>query len=233
MSGYTGAIPRLADLPQTLPIFPLTGVLLLPHGRLPLNVFEPRYLALVEDGLAVRDRLIGMIQPREPNSEGVTQRGIVPPPPPLYATGCAGRISSFSETGDGRYLITLTGVCRFTVLEELPSTRGYRRIVPDFAPWQDDLKPQDSAKGAVDRDRLIRPLRAYFAAHNVSTDWDVVAQTPDDRLVTTLAMNCPFAPQERQALLECRSLPELAEAVTTLIEMAATSGPAGSGAPKH
>lgn len=232
MSGSTGAIPRLADLPQTLPIFPLTGVLLLPGGRLPLNVFEPRYIALVDDALAARDRLIGMIQPREPGSEGMTRGGIVPPPAPVYPTGCAGRISSFSETGDGRYLLTLTGVCRFTVVEEIASTRGYRRIVPDFAPWQADLEAPSQSRGVIDRDRLIRPLRAYFAATKVTTDWDVVAQTPDDRLVTTLAMNCPFAPQEKQALLECRTLRELADAVTALVEMAATAAPGGQAA-KH
>lgn len=232
MSGSTGATLRLADLPQTLPLFPLTGALLLPDGRLPLNVFEPRYLALIDDALAARDRLIGMIQPREPGSEGMTRGGVVPPPTPLYSTGCAGRISSFSESGDGRYLITLTGVCRFNIVEELASTRGYRRVVPDFAPWQADLEPRSQARGTIDRDRLIQPLRVYFAAQNVTTDWDVVAQTPDDRLVTTLAMNCPFAPQEKQALLECRTLRELADAVTALIEMAATPAPGGETA-KH
>ena len=222
MSGHIGATPRLDELPKSIPVFPLTGVLLLPQGRLPLNVFEPRYLAMIEDALAARDRIVGMIQPREPGSEGMTRNGVVPPPPPLYPVGCAGRISSFSETGDGRYLITLTGVCRFDVADELPTVRGYRRVVPDFARWQDDLRPGDGSHMMIDRERLIRPLQTYFAAHNVTTDWDVLAATPDDRLVTTLAMNCPFAPQERQALLECRTLAGLAEAVTTLIEMAAT-----------
>jgi len=222
-SAGVGATPRLADLPQTLPVFPLTGVILMPHGRLPLNVFEPRYLALVEDALAVRDRLVGMIQPREPGSEGMTRGGVVPPSPPLYGTGCAGRISMFSETDDNRYLITLVGVCRFEVAEELPSTRGYRRVVPNFTPWQTDLQPQSTAQGIIDRESLIRPLRAYFAARSITTDWDAVAQTPDDRLVVTLAMNCPFEPQERQALLECKTMPELTRAVTTLLEMATTT----------
>ncbi len=221
MSGSTTPLQRIEDLPKTIPVFPLTGVLLLPHGRLPLNVFEPRYLALVEDALAARDRIIGMIQPRAPGSEGMTHGGVVPPAAPLYATGCAGRISSFSETGDGRYLITLTGVCRFDIAEELPTTRGYRRVIADYARWPADLEPPDRVRGAIDRERLMGPLRAYFAAHSVTTDWDVIAETSDDRLVSTLAMNCPFAPQEKQALLESRTLPELAEAVTTLIEMAA------------
>lgn len=221
MSGHPGTTLRVDELPKSLPIFPLTGVLLLPRGRLPLNVFEPRYLAMIEDALAARDRIVGMIQPRQPGTEGMTRDdGVVPAPSPLYVTGCAGRISSFSETGDGRYLITLTGVCRFNVVDELSTVRGYRRVIPDFAPWQDDLDPSEPP-GLVDRDRLIRPLRIYFAAHNVTTDWDVLAATPDDRLVTTLAMNCPFAPQERQALLECRTLGDLAVAITALIEMAA------------
>lgn len=231
MSGHAGTVLRLDDLPKTIPIFPLTGVLLLPHGRLPLNVFEPRYLALVEDALAARDRMVGMIQPRVPGSEGMTRAGAVPPPAPLYATGCVGRIAHFSETGDGRYLITILGICRFDIAEELPTLRGYRRAVPDYTGWQSDLAPTDPVRGVIDRERLIGPLRAYFAAHNVTTDWDVIAETPDDRLVSTLAMNCPFAPQEKQALLECRTLAELAKAVTVLIEMAAT-GRSGESA-KH
>jgi len=232
MSSSVGAIPRLADLPQTLPIFPLTGAILMPYGRLPLNVFEPRYLALVEDALGARDRLVGMIQPREPGSEGMTRGGVVPPSPPLYTTGCAGRISMFSETDDNRYLITLVGVCRFELAEELPQTRGYRRVVPNFRPWQADLEPPSTARGAIDRESLMRPLRAYFAARSITTDWDAVAQTPDDRLVITLAMNCPFEPQERQALLQCKSMPELTRAVITLLEMATSTTP-GSDPAKH
>lgn len=232
MSGYVGTTYRLADLPETLPIFPLTGVILLPHGRMPLNVFEPRYLALVEDALAAHDRLVGMVQPRVPGSEGVTRGGVVPPPAPLYATGCCGRISMFSETDDNRYLITLVGVCRFDIGEEVPSTRGYRRIVPNFKPWQADLEPLGDAHGGIDRERLMGPLRAYFAARNITTDWNAVAQTPDDRLIVTLAMNCPFAPQERQALLECKTIAELAHAVSALIEMAASTGSSDEAA-KH
>jgi Lon protease-like protein len=222
MSGHAGTALRLEDLPKTIPVFPLTGVLLLPHGRLPLNVFEPRYLAMVEDALAARDRIIGMIQPRQPGSEGMTRGGVTPPSTPLYATGCAGRIAHFSETGDGRYMITLRGICRFDTAEELPTVRGYRRVVADYTRWRGDLAEADQARGVIDRERLIAPLRAYFAAHNVATDWDLIAETPDDRLVSTLAMNCPFAPQEKQALLECATLTDLAKTVTALIEMAAS-----------
>jgi uncharacterized protein len=222
VSGRTGIFIRVGDLPQTLPVFPLTGVLLLPRGKLPLNIFEPRYLAMIEDALASRDRLIGMIQPREPGTEGMTRGGAVPPPPPLYTTGCAGRISSFSETDDGRFLITLAGICRFDIEEELPTPRGYRRVVPNYTRWQDDLTPEAAGAtvGAFDRDRLVRGLRAYFAARNIAVDWNAITETPDERLVTTLAMLCPFAPQEKQALLEHPTTAERARGMTALIEMA-------------
>ena len=228
MSGRGGTFSRVGDLPQTLPVFPLTGVLLLPRGRLPLNVFEPRYLAMIEDALASRDRLIGMVQPREPGGEGMTRGGIVPPPPPLYQTGCAGRITSFSETEDGRYLITLNGICRFDLEEELSTPRGYRRVVPSFARWQDDLAAETTGAtvGAFDRDRLVRGLRAYFTARNITVDWNAITETPDERLVTTLAMLCPFAPQEKQALLEYSTTAERGRAMIALIEMG-LAGPGG------
>ncbi len=224
MSGRTGTFSRIGDLPQTLPVFPLTGVLLLPRGKLPLNIFQPRYLAMVEDALASRDRLIGMVQPREPGSEGMTRGSAVPPPPPLYQTGCAGRITSFSETEDGRFLISLNGICRFDLGEELPTPRGYRRVVPDFKRWQDDLGSEavGATVGAFDRDRLVRGLRAYFAARSITVDWNAITETPDERLVTTLAMLCPFAPQEKQALLEYPTTAERARGMTALIEMAVT-----------
>lgn len=224
MSGRSGTFSRVGDLPQTLPIFPLTGVLLLPRGKLPLNVFEPRYLAMVEDALASRDRLIGMVQPREPGTEGMTRGGVVPPAPLLYQTGCAGRITSFSETEDGRFLITLGGICRFNLGEELATPRGYRRVVPDFTRWQDDLAAEATGAtvGAFDRDRLVRSLRAYFTARSITVDWNAITETPDERLVTTLAMLCPFAPQEKQALLEYPTTAERARGMTALIEMAVT-----------
>lgn len=230
MTAHTGRSFRLEDLPKTIPIFPLTGALLLPGGRLPLNIFEPRYVAMAEDALAARDRIVGMIQPREPGAEGMTRGSVVPPPPALYPTGCAGRITSFSETEDGRYLIQLAGICRFDIVDELPTLRGYRRAVANFERWQADLAPQ-ADKGGVDREHLLRELRAYFTARNISADWDAITDTPDDRLVTTLAMACPFAPQEKQALLECATLDDRARTMVTLLEMA-IAGQSGESA-KH
>jgi hypothetical protein len=224
MTAHTGHSFRLADLPKTIPVFPLTGALLLPGGRLPLNIFEPRYLAMIEDALAARDRIIGMIQPREPGGEGMTRDNVVPPPPTLYPTGCAGRIVSFNETADGRFLIELAGICRFDVADELPTVRGYRRAAASFERWQGDLAPP-TGHATVDRERLLHELKAYLTARNISADWSAITDTPDDRLVTTLAMVCPFAPQEKQALLECVTLDERARTMVTLLEMAA----AGSG----
>jgi Lon protease-like protein len=211
----------LADLPSTIPIFPLPGVLLLPRGTLPLNIFEPRYLAMTEDALATPDRLIGMIQPTEPERADK--------PPAVYSVGCAGRIASFSETDDGRYLITLSGVCRFTVFEEIATMRGYRRVVPDFARWQGDLA--EAPRVTIERERLLAALKAYFTRNGMSADWSAINDSPDDRLVTTLSMFCPFEPQEKQALLECETLAERSATLIALLEMG-TVGSTGEGA-KH
>jgi hypothetical protein len=176
---------------------------------------------MTEDALASSDRLIGMIQPTEP------ERG--DKPPALYTVGCAGRIASFSETDDGRYLITLSGVCRFGVSEEVATMRGYRRVVPDFARWQDDLV--EPPRATIERDRLMAALKAYFLRNGMSADWNAINDSPDDRLVTTLSMFCPFEPQEKQALLECAGLAERSATLIALLEMG-TLGSAGEGA-KH
>ncbi len=181
------------DLPDSFPIFPLTGALLLPRGRLPLNIFEPRYKAMVEDALGER-RLMAMIQPDPARERGATGPGI-------YAVGCLGRISSFSETDDGRYLITLTGIARFRVAEELPMRRGYRRVRPDWAafPALDLAAP---TQGGFDRAALLAALRGYFTCRGIEANWDAVEKMSDDGLLTTLAMVCPFEPAEKQVLLE-------------------------------
>ena len=152
----------LADMPATLPVFPLTGVLLLPRGKLPLNVFEPRYLAMVEDVLGTPDKLIGMIQPTEKERKGAVQ--------PLYPVGCAGRITSWSETDDGRFLIQLSGIARFGLGEEISTMRGYRRFRPDFQRFAGDFDVPDS--GGFDRKRLLAGLKAFFAAEGLQGDWD-------------------------------------------------------------
>ncbi len=167
MTLYAGKLYKVDELPTTIPVFPLTGVLLLPRGRLPLNIFEPRYLAMTEDALAQRHRLIGMIQPTEPEQDGK--------PPKLFPTGCAGRITSFSETEDGRFLITLTGLCRFTIVEEVETMRGYRRVVADFARWQNDLQSESSA--GIDRKHLLELLKAYFSSASISADWEAIGST--------------------------------------------------------
>jgi len=204
--------PRFEDLPRTLPIFPLSGVLLLPGGKLPLNIFEPRYLAMTRSALA-GPRLIGMIQPRDPEAGGQQ--------PEVQRVGCAGRIVSFAETDDNRYLITLSGLCRFTIMGELPLDEGFRRVVPDWAPFRADLDP---VAAAVDRPRLMGALRAFFADQPVRIDWQAIEQTADDRLIVSLAMLCPFEAEEKQILLEAPSPSERAKVMIALLESAATRG---------
>jgi Lon protease-like protein len=211
--------PSFKDLPQTIPIFPLPSVLLLPGGKLPLNIFEPRYLAMVRAALA-GTRLIGMIQPRDPDAGG-TQ-------PEVQKVGCAGRIVSFAETDDGRYLITLSGICRFSIMGELPLMEGYRRVVPDWSGYAGDLDP---AATAVDRTRLIGALRAFFADQQVRIDWQAIEQTADDRLIVSLAMICPFEAAEKQILLEAPSPSERARVMIALLESAAHTRGDGAAPP--
>ncbi len=191
--------PEAASLPATIPIFPLSGVLLLPRGRLPLNIFEPRYLAMTKDALG-GERLIGMVQPSEPQDDN---RGGGQMNPPVYPVGCAGRITAFAETDDGRYLITLTGVSRFRIREELPLLSGYRRVVADWAPFARDR--DETAEPGFDRGRFARALKGYFAQRQISADWEAIEKAPGEHLLTSIAMLCPFAPNEKQALLEAAS----------------------------
>ena len=219
--------PAFEELPAELPLFPLTGVLLLPGGTLPLNIFEPRYLRMVEHALGA-GRLIGMVQPMAVGRSGLS----VPDGTDLYRTGCAGRIVAFEETGDGRYVLRLRGVCRFAVGDELPLLHGFRRAHVDFAPYRADLSAAGEKLG--DRTRLMGLLKAYFELENIDADWDTVTQTPDDRLVTTLAMVCPFEAADKQALLESADLERRAKLIIALIEDALRrdddNGGAGSSA---
>lgn len=212
--------PSFDQLPERLPVFPLAGALLLPHGKLPLNIFEPRYLNLMFDALATPTRLIGMIQPRpvEAREEDLD-------PPRLFAIGCAGRITSFAETDDGRLLITLTGISRFAVRSEDERQRGYRLVQPDWRRFVGDLR--DAAPLAVNRPRLIAGLKAYIERQNARLNWDAIDELPDDSLVTSLSMLCPFSPTEKQALLEAEDLSSRAETLTALLEMAVGESPGG------
>ncbi len=202
--------PRPQDLPTEFAVFPLPQALLLPHGRLPLNIFEPRYLAMVEDALGT-GRMFGMIQP-DPARPDVSTG------PALYRIGCLGRITSFSETEDGRYLISLTGLARFAVAEELPMRRGYRRVRADFSAFLADLQPPTQPIG-VDRQALLAALGKYFATKGLEANWDAVKQMPDHVLVITLCMACPFDVAEKQALLEASSPAERAASLLALLQI--------------
>jgi Lon protease-like protein len=202
--------PAFEELPAEIPIFPLPGALLLPEGRLPLNIFEPRYLAMTEDSLA-SGRMFGMVQPDPslPRTEHGSQ---------TYRTGCLGRISSFSETEDGRLLITLSGVIRFRITEEIAMRRGYRRARADYAPFRRDLE-LSGPKPQLDRTALLGALRPYFRARGIEANWDAIEQMGDANLVVTLCMVCPFDVREKQALLEAGTPEERAGMLVALLQM--------------
>ncbi len=211
--------PSFEALPRIVPIFPLPGALLLPHGKLPLNIFEPRYLAMTLDAIA-GDRMIGMIQPDgDPQDHADT--------PSVYRTGCSGRITSFSETDDGRLLITLSGTCRFNVVEELPLKDGYRRVVADYHRFRNDLSVEHEID--IDRDRLLGALRSFLTLRGVVVNWDAIEQTEDEQLVISLSMMCPFGVSEKQALLEAPNATERAKIMGTLLEMALLERADGDG----
>ena len=213
--------PRFDELPRLLPIFPLTGVLLLPRGRLPLNIFEPRYLAMTLYALA-HDRMIGMIQPQE----GAGDAG----DPAVYKTGCAGRIVEFGETQDGRFLITLKGVTRFDIAEEPPRNNLFRLVTPNWQRWRGDLVEDDKD---VDRDRMVAALKPFFDRHGINADSEILISAPIEHLVNSLAMACPFTPRERQALLEAVTTRDRAGILTALVEMSVASSVTPTGAARN
>jgi Lon protease-like protein len=206
-----GFHPRVEDLPGEFPVFPLSGALLLPRGKLPLRIFEPRYLAMTEDSLGL-GRMFGMIQPDATAAETHTGPG-------LFRIGCLGRISSFAETDEGHFLITLTGLIRFAVQSELEMRRGYRRVRGNVSSYLTDLDLQQSAE--VPRQELLGVLRGYFTHRRIDANWDAIKRLPDDMLVVTLAMVCPFEPAEKQALLEVPTDAERASALLALLQMGA------------
>lgn len=209
-------------LPCRFPIFPLRGALLLPGGNLPLNIFEPRYLAMVRDAMQT-NRVIGMVQPREARPADDT--------PAVFATGCLGRISSFAEAPDGRCLITLTGACRFDIAEELEVTTAYRQVRGSFERWRHDLQP-DSPPESL-KEALLGVLEGYFHHHGIEAEWSSLRTAPLSALVTSLAMICPFEPTEKQALLEARDLAEQAALLTALMRMDACSGTGAASPWRH
>ena len=200
--------PDDLPLPDTLPVFPLSGALLLPRGVLPLNIFEPRYLSMFRDAMKGA-KAIGIVQPRDADAD----------PSPLYAVGCVGRIGDYRETGDGRIIVALTGVTRFGIVRELDVTTRYRQVVPDYTRFAGDLD-EPRAVAAASRADLEARLRTYLDDQGLSADWDAVAGADDESLITTLSAVCPFEPIERQALLEAADLPARAETLTALMTFA-------------
>jgi uncharacterized protein len=203
-----------ADLPETIPVFPLPGALLLPRGQMPLNIFEARYLEMVDDSLRDGHRLIGMIQP-DPAHPGT--------PPNLYKIGCAGRITQLAETGDARYLIQLTGVARFQVVEEHKVATAYRRCRVDYLPFRDDFIAR-KGEDLVDRKAVLGALTAFLKANNLKADWEGIESAPNEALVNALAMMSPYDPAEKQAMLEAPDLKTRAEILVAVTEIALAKG---------
>lgn len=199
----------LDTLPSVVPVFPLSGAVLLPRGQLPLNIFEPRYLAMVDAAMS-GNRVLGMIQPAQ--AEELVLK------PALSAVGCVGRITTYQETDDGRYLITLTGICRFAVAEELAATTPYRQARADYSRFSGDLVIESEHE--FPRERLVMALKDYLSRRDLNADWGSVMNAPAETLVNALAMLCPFAPAEKQALLEAPGWRERVDTLVALLEMA-------------
>jgi Lon protease-like protein len=200
-----------ADLPEIIPVFPLPGALLLPRGQMPLNIFEQRYLQMVDDALRDGHRLIGMIQPDETHSRSSER-------PALFKVGCVGRITQLAESGDGRYILELTGVARFRVVEEKTVMTPYRQCVVDYFPFIDDFTARKGEE-AVDRDALLATLTKYLSANRLKVDWEGIEAAPNEALVNALAMMSPYGPAEKQALLEAPTLKTRAEILIAVTEM--------------
>ena len=213
---YNGA----EDCPLVIPVFPLTGALLLPRGQMPLNIFEPRYLAMIDDAIRSH-RIVGIIQP-EPES------GRQSSAPPLLHVGCIGRITQFAETGDDRYILTLTGISRFRLVEELSVTTPYRQARVSYEDFAIDFAAR-AGEDEVDRNGLLKALRAFAKANDLKIDWKGVNEAPNEALVNALAMMCPFGPREKQALLEAPDLRHRAEVLVAITEIVLARG---GGAPE-
>lgn len=209
------------DLPRELPIFPLSGAVVLPGVQLPLNIFEPRYLHMVAAALA-QDHLIGMVQPRA-ESEGEA--------PSVHRIGCAGRITSYSETADGRIVLVLTGLCRFEIAEELPERDGYRRVRPDWTRFAGDYELD--AGSIADRERFMGSLRAFCDQRSVEVPWDDIGKMDDYDLVNLLCTHLPLGADDKQALLETNGIDARADLMRGLMEMSAFGGAVGGSEQRH
>jgi Lon protease-like protein len=214
----------IADLPSVIPVFPLPGALLLPRSRLPLNIFEPRYLQMVDHAMDGY-RLIGMVQPKDANADLMAA-------PALADVGCAGRIVDYSEMDNGHYQITLLGIARFQIAGERDAAAAFREVAADYHPYADDLSTAPDPP--IARDRLMHALKPYLKDRAMQTDWKSIEEAPSEALVNALSILCPFDPKEKQALLEAPTLKERADALITLLEFAnAGSGGARGGQPLH
>ena len=200
-----------ADLPEVIPVSPLPGALLLPRGQMPLNIFEQRYLAMVDDALRDAHRLIGMIQPDVAHSQSGEK-------PTLFRVGCVGRITQFAESGDGRYILELTGIARFRVVEEKKVLTAYRQCQVDYFPFIDDFTAR-KGEDAVNREALLSVLTDFLKANNLKVDWEGVESAPNEALVNALAMMSPYGPAEKQAMLEAPDLKTRAEILIAVTEM--------------
>ena len=208
-----------SDLPEVIPVFPLPGALLLPRGQMPLNIFEQRYLAMVDDALRDGHRLIGMIQPDVAHSHNEEK-------PELFRVGCVGRITQLAEAGDGRYILELTGIARFRIKEELTALTPYRQCKVDYFPYIDDFTARKGEE-AVDREALIEVLRDFLKANNLKVDWDGVESAPNEALVNALAMMSPYDVAEKQAMLEAPDLKTRAEILVAVTEIELAKGKNG------
>ena len=209
-----------SELPSSLPIFPLSGAVLLPNGQLPLNIFEDRYLSMINDALS-NSRLVGMVQPKNDADKNHDEGN----GPELYATGCAGRIVSFSETRDDRYLIILAGVCRFDIKEEIECANGYRRAEVVWDRFSDDLGDDDTD---LDSSDLIESARRYTEQRKLSVDWSALDHLEPRELVDTLACSLPFSPQDKQGLVETVVIRDRVQLLTALCEFGAVEVNEGS-----
>ena len=198
----------IVELPSRLAIFPLTGAVLFPQTQLPLNIFEPRYIQMIDEVLSTPDRIMGMIQPNLSKTDLKSNE--------LKKVGCAGRISSFSETGDGRYLVTLTGLIRFEIAQELDTTTPYRQIMTKYENYQEDLKPSNTEN--IDRKNLLSLIKKYLEQKNLLIDWEIIEQSPTEQLINYSGVLVPFEAEEKQLLLETKTLFERCKALESLFQ---------------